>query len=163
MAEMAEYINTLTLLNNMEEKIIGTVDGLESWSFLRRPKGYVAVFTNDHIIFLKTPGYLVPKYGIAAFLVNKTKDMIMDQQLENLTLDQILNSNYEKVIIDKSDLASIKLYAHANFLMRSKIIFSQNGKWFKFKTNRTRFNQFQKLLSDVMTNKEISAGANIGA
>lgn len=130
----------------MNEKIIGIIDDLELYGVAALIR-YVAIFTNERIIFLKTAGnWTQALFGAVSELASKMKNEDILAKLKAMSVDQILNANYEKVIVNKSELNSIKL-SEWPVIFRSKVVVSQGGKKYKFKMTKGVFIKFKELFT----------------
>jgi hypothetical protein len=128
----------------MSEKIVGVVDGLELCGITTIIR-YIAFFTDERIIILKaTKGnWLWIFSGTANETVSIMEDKEALEKLKLMDVDKIINTDYEKIIINKEELISVRLLEWP-VLFRSKIIFNQGGKKYVFKAVRNVFKNFKK-------------------
>ncbi|HTW96606.1 MAG TPA: hypothetical protein VMD74_03035 [Candidatus Methylomirabilis sp.] len=111
----------------------------------------IAVFTNERIIIVKAKmarnNWLWLFSGYANDLASMAESEDVLEKLKAMDIEQIIKSDYEKIIINKEELSSVKLSAWP-VLFRSKIIFNQRGKKYIFKAVSGVFEKFKKYSFD---------------
>jgi hypothetical protein len=135
----------------MNEKNIGSVDGLDIYFLERLRSRHVAVFTNQRIIILKTSGDIYMGgniFSVASELSSMSLNNDAINKLGNMSVDQIVNSDYEKIIISKNELENVIL-TEWPFIMMSNVVVNLGGKKYKFKMMKKVFKRFRELFESL--------------
>ncbi len=134
------------------EKVTGIVTGLEVLKFMGM-KFYIAVFTNQRIIFIKSQ-YIWSRGGssiLARFLHSGKKEGVIIERIEKYGIQQLLeDSDIEKVIINGADLDNINFSFSRRLLHRIK--FTIDSKKYKFDMDKETFQQFKTLFEKLKNN-----------
>jgi len=147
----------------MNEKVIEIVDGLELYGVTALIR-YVAVFTNQRVIFLKTAGnWTQALFGVVSELASKMKNEDALAQLKMMSADQIAAANYDKVIVTKAELGGVEL-SEWPIIFRSKVVVNQGGKKYKFKMTKGVFKKFQQMFNALLSGAaETMASSQVSA
>jgi hypothetical protein len=135
----------------MNEEIVGIVDGLGRYWLASLLSRHIAVFTNQQLIILSTSKE--PRVGVSVFQVIGEISSISNndyalQEFEKMNAEQIINSDYEKIIISKKELGNVELLERP-FIMMSSIVVNSEGKTYKFKMMKKVFRRFKELLEGL--------------
>ncbi len=135
-----------------QEKIIGIVDGLELYNFVGLIR-YIAVFTNQRIIFVKATDTSVGKFFLQGSMVNQTQSKLKEEEelgiIEKISPIEIVNK-YETMLISVSEAENLKLTSLPAPL-RSKIKYKSSEKKFKFNLKKKTYKKFLELHSALIS------------